>query len=54
MDDVEILEDSICDDDEPKDVDYEDWIDLCENINILQTNFFFCLFIFLKKLLNFE
>jgi hypothetical protein len=34
LDDVASLEDSICDDDEPKDIDYEDWIDLCENINI--------------------
>ena len=34
MDDVASLEDSICDDDEVKDIDREDWIELCENINI--------------------
>lgn len=34
LDDVASLEDSICEDDELKDIDREDWIDLCENINV--------------------
>ena len=37
MDDVASLEDSIGDDDEPKNIDYEEWIDLCENINVFTT-----------------
>ena len=36
MDDVASLEDSICEDDEVKDIDHEDWIDLCKNINIFK------------------
>lgn len=34
LDGVASLEDSICEDDEAIDIDREDWIDLCENINI--------------------
>lgn len=34
LDDVASLEDSICENEGVKDVDYEDWIDLCENINV--------------------
>ena len=34
MDDVASLKDSICKDDEVNDIDRENWIDLCKNINI--------------------
>lgn len=36
IDDVASLEDLICEDDEPKDIDRKDWIDLCENLNIFE------------------
>lgn len=36
MDDVASLEDSICEDDEVKDIDHEDWIELCKNNNIFK------------------
>jgi hypothetical protein len=34
LDDVASLEDSICEDEEAKEISNEDWIDLCKNINI--------------------
>jgi hypothetical protein len=35
-DDIASLEDSICEDEEVKDVSEEDWIDLCKNLNVFE------------------
>lgn len=35
-DDIASLEDSICEDEEVKDVSKEDWIDLCKNLNVFE------------------
>ena len=35
-DDIASLEDSICEDEEVKDVSHEDWIDLCENHDVFE------------------
>jgi len=35
-DDIASLEDTICQDTELKDISHEDWVDLCENLDVFE------------------